>query len=141
MSYFRDSDEMYTYVGAIIEALVEDPDLGPELESADTIVQYRLSDPEGQITVRVEAGRDRLVEFGPTELEPEIVMSMSADVAHCFWLGGVSIAIAITRGEIKARGQVSKILELVPLVKPMFPRYRAMLEDARREELALTLDA
>jgi len=36
---------------------------------------------------------------------------------------------------MKAKGPVAKILKLVPLVKPVFPRYRAMLEEAGRHDL------
>jgi hypothetical protein len=34
-----------------------------------------------------------------------------------------------------AKGPVAKILRLVPLVKPVFPRYREMIEQAGREDL------
>ena len=62
-------------------------------------------------------------------------MTMDADVAHRFWLGKVNVTIAIARGQIKTRGPVAKILKLVPLVKPVFPRYRAQLEAAGRSDL------
>ena len=35
---------------------------------------------------------------------------------------------ALARGQIKASGPVAKILKLVPLTKPAFPRYKALLE-------------
>jgi hypothetical protein len=36
---------------------------------------------------------------------------------------------------MKAKGPVAKILKLVPLTKPIFPRYRAMLEESGRQDL------
>ena len=65
------------------------------------------------------------MDFGETEMEPEVTMRMKADTAHRFWLGRVNVTTAIARGEIKPHGPVSKILKLVPLTKPVFPRYRA----------------
>ena len=62
-------------------------------------------------------------------------MTMDADVAHRFWLGKVNVTIAIARGQIRTKGPVAKILKLVPLVKPVFPRYRAQLEAAGRADL------
>ena len=53
---------------------------------------------------------------------------MEADTAHRFWLGKVNVTVALARGEIKAKGPVAKILKLVPLTKPVFPRYKAQLE-------------
>src|SRR5262249_13477831 len=75
------------------------------------------------------------VEFGDTELEPEVVMSMEADTAHRFWLGQVNVTTALARGQIHASGPVAKILKLVPLTKPAFPRYKALLETQGRDDL------
>jgi hypothetical protein len=36
---------------------------------------------------------------------------------------------------MKAKGPVAKILKLVPLTKPIFPRYRKLLEEAGRKDL------
>jgi hypothetical protein len=36
---------------------------------------------------------------------------------------------------MKAKGPVAKILKLVPLTKPIFPRYRQMLEEEGRQDL------
>ena len=68
------------------------------------------------------------MDCGDTDLEPEVVMSMEADTAHRFWLGKVNVTVALARGQMKAKGPVAKILKLVPLTKPIFPRYRG---DAR----------
>jgi putative sterol carrier protein len=87
------------------------------------------------ITVRLQEGQPADVDFGQTEMEPEVTMSMKADVAHRFWLGKVNVTMAIARGEIKPEGPVAKILKLVPLTKPIFPRYRAMLEQQGRNDL------
>ncbi len=135
MGRFRDADEVYAYIGRIFEEIVADPDLGPDVQQADTIVQYRLSDPEALITARIKQDEERRLDLGATDLEPEIVMTMEADTAHRFWLGKVNVTVALARGQMKAKGPVAKILKLVPLVKPVFPRYRKMLEDAGRNDL------
>lgn len=134
MPYFKDADEVYAYIGKLFQDLMEDEELGSKFENANTVVQYQYRDPESQITIDLRPGGGK-VDFGPTELEPEVVMSMEADTAHRFWLGKVNITIALARGQIKAKGPVAKILKLVPLVKPVFPRYRKMLEDGGRTDL------
>jgi hypothetical protein len=136
MGCFRDADEVYAYIGRIFEEIVADPELGPDVQQADTIVQYRLSDPEALITARIKQDEERRLDLGATDLEPEIVMTMEADTAHRFWLGQVSITMAMTRGEIKTKGPVAKILRLVPLVGPAFPRYLELLAESDRPELA-----
>ena len=135
MAVFKDEQEVYQYIGRLFQELTDDPELSPKFRRADTIVQYRYSNPESQITVKMIEGEDGIVDCGETSMEPEVVMTMEADTAHKFWLGKVNVTVALARGQMKAKGPVAKILKLVPLVKPVFPRYRAMLEDAGRQDL------
>jgi putative sterol carrier protein len=135
LAYFKDADEVYAYIGRLFEEVSEDEELAPKFRKANTIVQYRYREPESQITVRLLEGQDGRVDCGETDMEPEVVMTMDADTAHRFWLGEVNVTIAMARGQMKAKGPVAKILKLVPLVKPVFPRYRKMLAEAGRGDL------
>ena len=135
MAYFKDADEVYATIGKLFQDLAVDDELSPKFQKANTIVQYQYRDPESQITVKLIEDEDGQVDFGDTAMEPEVVMTMEADTAHKFWLGNVNVTVALARGQMKAKGPVAKILKLVPLVKPVFPRYRAMLEDAGRQDL------
>jgi putative sterol carrier protein len=132
---FKDEQEVYQFIGRLFQELAEDEELGPRFRKADTIVQYKYSNPESQITVKMKDGEEGQVDLGQTELEPEIVMTMEADTAHKFWLGKVNVTMALAKGQMKAKGPVAKILKLVPLVKPVFPRYQKMLEESGREDL------
>jgi putative sterol carrier protein len=134
--YFNDDQEVYRYLGRLFLDLLADEELARQFRTANTVVQYRYRKPESQITVKLLEGEDGQVDLGATQLEPEVVMTMDADVAHRFWLGKVNVTVALARGQIKTKGPVAKILKLVPLVKPVFPRYRAQLEAAGRSDLA-----
>jgi SCP-2 sterol transfer family protein len=133
--YFKNEQEVYEHLGALFVALNADPELAPQFRAANTIVQYVYRNPDSRITVKLLEDEEGQVDLGPTSLEPEVVMTMDADVAHRFWLGKVNVTIAIARGQIRTKGPVAKILKLVPLVKPVFPRYRAQLEAAGRGDL------
>ncbi len=135
MPYFKDDQEVYKYIGELFTDLGEDQELFPKFQKANTIVQYQYREPQSQITVKLIEGEDGQVDFGDTPMEPEVVMSMDADTAHRFWLGKVNVTVALARGQMKAKGPVAKILKLVPLVKPVFPRYRQLLEDSGRRDL------
>jgi putative sterol carrier protein len=132
---FKDDQEVYRYIGRLFQELTDDPELSPKFRRADTIVQYRYSNPDSQITVKMKEGEEGQVDFGASELDPEIVMTMEADTAHKFWLGKVNVTMALAKGQMRAKGPVAKILKLVPLVKPVFPRYQKMLEEENREDL------
>jgi putative sterol carrier protein len=135
VAYFKDADEVYKYIGTLFERLAKDEELAPKFRNANTIVQYQYREPESQITVKLMEGEDGQVDCGKTNMEPEVVMTMEADTAHRFWLGKVNVTVALARGQMKAKGPVAKILKLVPLTKPIFPRYRALLEQNGRQDL------
>ena len=135
MAYFKDAQEVYEVIGKLFADLAHDEELAPKFRQANTIVQYDYTNPASVITVRLQEDQPGDVDFGETEMEPEVVMSMEADTAHRFWLGRVNVTVALARGQIKAQGPVAKILKLVPLTKPVFPRYKAQLEAQGREDL------
>jgi putative sterol carrier protein len=135
MPYFKTDEEVYQHIGKLFQELADDEDLGPKFRKADTIVQYQYRNPESQITVKMKDNEEPQVDMGSTDLDPEVVMTMEADTAHRFWLGKVNVTVALARGQMKAKGPVAKILKLVPLVKPVFPRYRDQLAAAGREDL------
>jgi SCP-2 sterol transfer family len=135
MAYFKDAQEVYSTIGKLFADLAEDEELAPQFRKANTIVQYDYREPESTITVRLKEDEPGDIDFGETEMEPEVVMSMEADTAHRFWLGRVNVPVALARGQIKAKGPVAKILKLVPLTKPVYPRYKALLEAQGRDDL------
>jgi hypothetical protein len=135
LAYFKDAQEVYETIGRLFQDLAEDEELGPKFRKANTIVRYEYRDPESTITVRLQEDQPGEVDLGESDMEPEVVMSMEADTAHRFWLGEVNVTVALARGQIKAKGPVAKILKLVPLTKPIFPRYKALLEAQGRQDL------
>ena len=135
MAYFRDAQEVYETIGKLFVDLANDDELAPQFRKANTIVRYEYREPESTITVRLQENQPGDVDFGESNMEPEVTMSMEADTAHRFWLGEVNVTVALARGQIKAKGPVAKILKLVPLTKPVFPRYKAQLKDQGRTDL------
>jgi hypothetical protein len=135
LPFFADAEELYRFVGRLLRDLSDDPELGPLFRKANTIVQYRTTNPDAVITAKLLDGESGQVDFGETELQPQVTMWMEADQAHLFWLGKVRPTLALAKGDMQARGPVAKILKLVPLARSGFDRYVKMLEDAGREDL------
>ena len=136
MAYFNDAQDVYDTLGKLFVDLADDDELGPKFRKADTIVRYEFTNPDSQITVRLQPDQPGDVDFRESEMEPDVVMSMEADTAHRFWLGQVNVTVAMARGQIKAKGPVAKILKLVPMTKPVFPRYKKQLTEQGRSDLA-----
>ena len=135
MAYFTSEQEVYDTLGKLFVDMVDDDELFGKFRKSNTIVQYRFHDPESQITVRMKEDEEPKVDLGTTDLQPEVTMTMDADTAHRFWLGQVNVTVALARGQIKAKGPVAKVLRLVPLARPVFPRYEAQLKEQGREDL------
>lgn len=135
MAYFADDQEVYAYLGGLFRALLADDELRAQLLEADTTVEYRYRRPDSEITVKLVRGEEPEVDEGPSDLDPEVVMTMDADVAHRFWLGRVNPTVALATGQMRASGPVMKLLRLAPAVRPAFPRYRRLLEEAGRSDL------
>ena len=136
MPYFKDAEDVYRHLGRLFEDIIADEELGARLKATDAIVQIRMRRPDSQVTIKALEAEDMVVDFGITELRPEVVLAMDADTAHRFWLGKVNVTVALARGQISARGPVAKILKLVPLVEPIRERYATRLHDAGRDDLA-----
>lgn len=135
MPYFKDAAEIYDLIGSLLRELGSDPELGPRFRGTNTIVQWQYRNPDAQITARIREDADFRVDCGETDLQAEVTMVADADVAHRFWLGKVNVTVALARDQMRARGPIDKILAVLPLTKPAFPRYRAMLDAAGRGDL------
>ena len=86
------------------------------------------------ITVKLLDGEDGQVD-GNTDLEPEVVMRWRPTPRTGVLARQGQRDRGPARGQMKAKGPMAKILKLVPLTKPIFPRYRAMLEQSDRKDL------
>ena len=111
----------------------DDPEMGPELRDADVPMRYEFEDVDLVVNIRAaRAGEDGNLLWEWTDevdWEPRVKMAMSAETANKYFQGKENIAMAIARRRIKAGGDVKAALALMPITKPVFARYRAMLEE------------
>ncbi|MHB8157445.1 MAG: SCP2 sterol-binding domain-containing protein [Desulfocucumaceae bacterium] len=131
MGFFKDADEVYRIIGGMMMETRSHDQMGPKIKASGLIIQFKYSDPESQITIDAktpEEGYFFNVLFGPNDLEPKVMMTMSADIAHKFWLGKVNLTAALTRGQMKAKGPIQDILKLLPAIKPAYTLYPEFLK-------------
>lgn len=128
MSYFSTAEEVYKYLGGVFRAANEVESIGDELRTSDIVLRLDYSTPAASITVVLKEPAIEVIE-GETELTPDVRMSMSADNGNKFWRGEYNVAVGLAKGQVKAKGPVSKILKLIPVAKPVFPLYRELVAD------------
>src|ERR687891_23119 len=104
---FDSPKEFKEVIDRVFAMMDEDPDMGPKLRDADVPMRY---------------------EFDDVDWEPRVKMAMSSETANKYFQGKENVAMAIARRRIKSGGDVKAALALMPITKPVFARYRAMLE-------------
>jgi hypothetical protein len=109
----------------------EDPEMGPKLRAAN--VPQRFEFPDADLVVNIRPARDG--EDGnlhwewtdDVDWEPRVRMTMSTEIANRYFQGKENVAMAIARRRIKTGGDVRAALEILPMTKPVFERYLAMV--------------
>lgn len=132
MVAFKDASDVYKYIGGVFENGLADPEVGPKLSGSGVTLQITYTEPDAVITVDMPEGK---VHTGDTDLAPNVELFMSADTGNQFWLGKVNLSLAMAKGQVRAKGPISKVLKLVPAAKALFPAYEAMLKADGRNDL------
>ncbi len=98
-------------------------EFGQKLKENEITIKYEIHDPE--MTMYVDHTGCC---FGE-EAKPKVavvLMKMALDIAHKFWMKDLNVPKALALRQIKAKGPIGKVLQLLPLLKPgqaMYPDY------------------
>lgn len=132
MTAFGSPAEFREVIDRTFSLMSDDPEMGPRLRDADTPQRFEFSDLDMVVNIRAGApGEPNLVWEWTDDVnwEPRVRMTMSSEIANRYFQGKENVAIAIARRRIKTGGDVRAALALIPVTKPLFGRYRQMLED------------
>jgi|AGTN01.1.fsa_nt_gi hypothetical protein len=129
MPYFSDTEEVRKVMEALWEEIKTTPHIAEPLLKSKLIVQFHYREPEGRLTVDCSDGENMVIKWGEYEKKAIVEMFMKADVAHLFWQGEVNVPVYLISGRIVAKGPVNRALALLPVVKPAFQLYPAVIQD------------
>ncbi len=133
---FSSSRMLYDVLGGFYEILENDPEIGPSIHHTGLCIQFQYTNPEASITIDA-SGEEITIIQGDFKGTPQVTMSMAADFAHKFWHGRVNLVSALTKREVKAKGNVPKTLKLLPVLKPAYQLYPDFLRERGLEHLIL----
>jgi hypothetical protein len=129
---FSSTKEFRTVMDRVFQMMDEDPDMGPGLRDADVPQRFEFTDVDLVMNIRAaRAGEDGNLHWEWTDdvdWEPKVKMTMSSQTANKYFQGKENVAVAIARRRIKTGGDVKAALALIPITKPIYAGYRAMLE-------------
>ena len=128
MATFQNADEVYEIFAKFLSELTQDSDMRPKFVAADTSFLVNYTDPDSRILVDCTCDPPQVVADPPADAKAEIVLGMSADDGHKFWLGKLNMTVALAKKQVKVSGPMGKMMKLLPALKPGFTRYRTYLE-------------
>src|SRR3954449_13370359 len=129
---FDSPDEFRQVMDQVFAMMSEDPEMGPKLRDADVPQRFEFTDVDMVVNIRAatasEGGNLHWEWSDDVDWEPKVRMTMSSETANRYFQGKENVAMAIARRRIKAGGDVKAALSLIPVTKPIYPRYRALVE-------------
>ena len=130
---FRSVAEFREVVDRVFTMMSEDPEIGPRLREADLAQRFEFADVDLVLNVRAAAaGEDGNLHWewrDDVDWTPAVRTAMSSAVCNRYFQGRENLAMAVARRRIKISGDVRGALALVPITKPIFDRYRAVVAD------------
>lgn len=134
MPIFQDADEVYRFLGGMIERGLEDDGLATSAARSGVVARLSLVEPECQLIIDLPGRRVIMGEAGEA-MTTSVSLEMKVDDAHALWLGRVQPAVLIARRRVRIRGSVRKLLKLHSLGEQLSPVYEGLLREANRHDL------
>jgi hypothetical protein len=134
--YFPDAQRFNDTLGAFLAQVMHDPNVGKQFAATNALVKIEFEDPTATMWLDCRVTPPIVsCDPGAHTDEPDLLLSMTADTGHRFWLGKQSLPVALTSRKIKVKGPSSKLMRLLPALKPVFSQYEQFLLKQGRDDL------
>ncbi len=103
--------------------MIKETKFGPNFKKLDMSVLFVIVDPD--FTMFVAKDEPQFDEAAKVET-PDVTIAMNGNTAHKFWLKQILFPKALATNQIKAKGSVEKLLQILPLLEPgyeLYPEY------------------
>jgi hypothetical protein len=130
---FEGPDEFREVMDRVFGLMDQDPEMGPKLRDADVPQRFEFDDVDMVVNIRAarsgEEGNLHWEWSDDVDWEPKVRMQMSSETANKYFQGKENVAMAIARRRIKTGGDVKAALALIPITKPVYAQYKALVEE------------
>jgi hypothetical protein len=112
-------------VGGVLRLAAIDPFLGPRLAEASLTLRLVCSDLPAWITLEMfdPVG----VTCNDPRLSVDVELTCTADFLDGYFRGRHNLVEALAHGDVLARGRVSRVLKVLPVLEQAFPYYRQLV--------------
>jgi putative sterol carrier protein len=132
MSIFRSGDEFREVMDKVFTIMSTDPEMGPKLRDARVPQRFEFPDQDAVVNITYDdSGGESNLRWkwsDAVDWEPQVEMKMDSEVANKYFQGKENVPMALARRRIKSSGDIKAALRLIPITKPVFAKYRAMIE-------------
>jgi len=130
-SPFQSPKEFREVMDRVFTMMSEDPEMGPRLRDADVPQRFEFEDVDQVMNIRAgKADEEANLHWEWTDevdWRPRVRMTMSSETANRYFQGKENVALAIARRRIKTGGDIRASLALIPITRPIYERYQALV--------------
>lgn len=117
MAIFEAPDQLYSYISELFEEIATLPEAQAALKSLTLNVRFNYTHPDCTMTLTAANGAYIITQGTCENIDPDVELTMTGDVAYKFWTGELNVMGAITTREIGIIGSLGKVMRLAPLIK------------------------
>lgn len=127
MPVFSDTDDFYTVMQQMADALIRDEAAVRSFQRANMTVRFRSTEPVAEMVLDGRHNPVRVL-FGQQPIRADLDIALTSDLLHELLLGRRRIRDAFMAGEIRVSGNIFRALQLAePLrhVEAIYPQVLA----------------
>ncbi len=126
MATYQSAEEFIEVLSEVADQVKNSP-AAKSLQEASLVVAFVYRHPDFVVLMDGRSpthdGSYMSMTFHQDLPEADVSFESSADVGHQFWSGHMDIPNALARGQVKAKGAITKALKLIPLLPPLYDVY------------------
>ena len=132
MAEFRSAEEFREVMDKVFTIMSTDPEMGPKLRDARVPQRFEFPDQDAVVNITYDdSGGEQNLQWkwsDAVDWDPQVEMTMDSDVANKYFQGKENVPMALARRRIKSSGDIKAALKLIPITKPVFEQFRALVE-------------
>ncbi len=127
------AEQFREFAAAFADRVFGSPDVAEKILASALIIRFMYYDElwgDDEIWVTINCRVSPVdINVGPSDIEPDVMMKMHADLAHKFWMQKLNLTMAVARSWVLVKGAIPKLMRLIPFLKPGYVLYRETLAD------------
>lgn len=132
---FANTEEIYKVFGLTVDKLKQDAPLLKTLGESGSVLVMKVPNLDAIFTLEMKGGLN--VTYGPCDIKSDAQTIQNDDIFNKFWQGKLNLMIAMTKGQVKASGAMTKMLKMLPKINPIYKYYVEALKECGREDLVV----